>query len=134
MFLPKGERHQYRVFLCFFGNAYGSVWWSRRVFSLWGRHRAKVRLVEVCRCYRSTSTRVPVHACQAVEWVVSCGWVSQATTYKNIDNFRRQLKMLGFSYDWEREMATTGETIDTVKATDVWGLGLGYGQDHTVIQ
>ncbi|MDO5309417.1 MAG: leucine--tRNA ligase [Planctomycetia bacterium] len=29
------------------------------------------------------------------------------TTEKNIDNFRRQLKMLGFSYDWSREVATT---------------------------
>ncbi|CAN0121138.1 unnamed protein product, partial [Discosporangium mesarthrocarpum] len=31
----------------------------------------------------------------------------QVTTYENIDNFRRQLKSLGFSYDWERELATT---------------------------
>lgn len=30
-------------------------------------------------------------------------------TRKNIDTFRRQLKMLGFSYDWKRELAT----IDT---------------------
>ncbi len=29
------------------------------------------------------------------------------TTEQNIDNFRRQLKMLGFSYDWDRELATT---------------------------
>ncbi|MDO4587283.1 MAG: leucine--tRNA ligase [Planctomycetia bacterium] len=29
------------------------------------------------------------------------------TTEKNIANFRRQLKMLGFSYDWNRELATT---------------------------
>ncbi|MDO5566553.1 MAG: leucine--tRNA ligase, partial [Planctomycetia bacterium] len=29
------------------------------------------------------------------------------TTEKNIANFRRQLKMLGFSYDWDREVATT---------------------------
>jgi leucyl-tRNA synthetase len=29
------------------------------------------------------------------------------TTEKNIDTFRRQLKMLGFSYDWDRELATT---------------------------
>ncbi|MDD3587481.1 MAG: leucine--tRNA ligase [Thermoguttaceae bacterium] len=29
------------------------------------------------------------------------------TTEKNIGNFRRQLKMLGFSYDWDREVATT---------------------------
>jgi leucyl-tRNA synthetase len=28
------------------------------------------------------------------------------TTQKAIDNFRRQLKMLGFSYDWSREIAT----------------------------
>lgn len=32
------------------------------------------------------------------------------TTEKNIDNFRRQLKMLGFSYDWDRELATTDVT------------------------
>ena len=31
----------------------------------------------------------------------------RVTTEKNIDNFRRQLKMLGFSYDWDRELATT---------------------------
>jgi len=28
-------------------------------------------------------------------------------TEKNIANFRRQLKMIGFSYDWDRELATT---------------------------
>ncbi|MFH1712592.1 MAG: leucine--tRNA ligase [Candidatus Jacksonbacteria bacterium] len=28
------------------------------------------------------------------------------STYKNIDNFRRQIKSLGFSYDWSREIAT----------------------------
>jgi leucyl-tRNA synthetase len=29
------------------------------------------------------------------------------TTEENIATFRRQLKMLGFSYDWDRELATT---------------------------
>jgi len=29
------------------------------------------------------------------------------TTEQNIANFRRQLKMIGFSYDWDRELATT---------------------------
>jgi leucyl-tRNA synthetase len=29
------------------------------------------------------------------------------STEKNIATFRRQLKMLGFSYDWDRELATT---------------------------
>ena len=28
-------------------------------------------------------------------------------TDKNIDNFRRQIKSLGFSYDWDREINTT---------------------------
>ncbi len=28
-------------------------------------------------------------------------------TWKNIDNFRRQIKSLGFSYDWDREFSTT---------------------------
>ncbi len=31
----------------------------------------------------------------------------RTTTDQNIANFRRQLKMLGFSYDWSRELATT---------------------------
>ena len=31
----------------------------------------------------------------------------RTTTEKNIANFRRQLQMLGFSYDWSRELATT---------------------------
>src|SRR3989339_1323630 len=29
------------------------------------------------------------------------------STKKNIDNFRRQLKLIGFSYDWDREIDTT---------------------------
>ena len=35
------------------------------------------------------------------------GTPPRVTTEKNIDTFRRQLKMLGFSYDWDREVATT---------------------------
>ena len=31
----------------------------------------------------------------------------RASTEKNIATFRRQLQMLGFSYDWDRELATT---------------------------
>ncbi len=30
-----------------------------------------------------------------------------ATTERNIGNFKRQLKMLGFSFDWDREVATS---------------------------
>ncbi len=35
------------------------------------------------------------------------GTPPRVTTEKNIGTFRRQLKMLGFSYDWDRELATT---------------------------
>jgi len=35
------------------------------------------------------------------------GTQPRITTEQNIANFRRQLKMLGFSYDWDRELATT---------------------------
>ena len=31
----------------------------------------------------------------------------RTTTERNIGNFRRQLQMIGFSYDWDRELATT---------------------------
>eukprot|EP00983_Pelagomonas_calceolata_P108134 1159421-Pelagomonas_calceolata.AAC.8 len=31
----------------------------------------------------------------------------RVTTERNIERFRQQLQMLGFSYDWEREVATT---------------------------
>src|SRR5690606_22270701 len=31
----------------------------------------------------------------------------RVSTERNIATFRRQLKMLGFSYDWSRELATT---------------------------
>jgi len=35
------------------------------------------------------------------------GTPPRETTERNIDTFRRQLRMLGFSYDWDREVATT---------------------------
>ena len=43
----------------------------------------------------------------AEQYAIKTGQHPSITTYQNIDNFRRQLKMLGFSYDWDREVATT---------------------------
>lgn len=45
----------------------------------------------------------------AEEHAIKTGTHPAVTTYKNIDTFRRQLQMLGFSYDWSREFATTDE-------------------------
>lgn len=43
----------------------------------------------------------------AEQHAIKTGTHPRETTFKNIATFRRQLKMLGFSYDWSREIATT---------------------------
>eukprot|EP00536_Pseudo-nitzschia_multiseries_P008345 jgi/Psemu1/296884/fgenesh1_pm.210_\ len=43
----------------------------------------------------------------AEQFAVQTGTQPAETTKKNIANFKRQLKMLGFSYDWDKELATT---------------------------
>ncbi|MBI3468171.1 MAG: class I tRNA ligase family protein, partial [Planctomycetes bacterium] len=43
----------------------------------------------------------------AEDYARRTGMHPRDTTYRNIGTFRRQLKMLGFSYDWDREFATT---------------------------
>jgi len=43
----------------------------------------------------------------AEQYAVKTGTHPSATTAKNIENFKRQIKMLGFSYDWDREINTT---------------------------
>ena len=43
----------------------------------------------------------------AEEHAIKTNTPPRIQTEKNIENFRRQLKMLGFSYDWDRELATT---------------------------
>jgi leucyl-tRNA synthetase len=43
----------------------------------------------------------------AEEHAIRTGTPPRESTERNIATFRRQLKMLGFSYDWSREVATT---------------------------
>jgi len=45
----------------------------------------------------------------AEQYAVETGTHPRITTEKNIDTFRRQIKSLGFSYDWDREINTTDE-------------------------
>jgi leucyl-tRNA synthetase len=45
----------------------------------------------------------------AEQHAIKTGTHPRITTDKNIDTFRRQLKMLGFSYDWSRELSTTDD-------------------------
>lgn len=43
----------------------------------------------------------------AEQYAVKTGTHPRITTEKNINRFREQLQMLGFSYDWDREVNTT---------------------------
>ena len=43
----------------------------------------------------------------AEQYAIKTGTHPSITTKENISNFKRQIKMLGFSYDWTREINTT---------------------------
>lgn len=43
----------------------------------------------------------------AEQYAIRTGTHPAVTTQQNVDNFRRQLQSLGFSYDWDREFATS---------------------------
>jgi len=43
----------------------------------------------------------------AENYAIATGIHPKITTQKNIDNFRRQIKSIGLSYDWDREIDTT---------------------------
>ncbi|ERJ13408.1 leucine--tRNA ligase [Haloplasma contractile] len=43
----------------------------------------------------------------AEQYAINTGNDPREFTYKNIDNFRRQIQSLGLSYDWDREVNTT---------------------------
>ena len=43
----------------------------------------------------------------AEQYAIQTGTHPRITTQNNINTFRRQIKMLGFSYDWDREVDTT---------------------------
>ncbi len=71
----------------------------------------------------------------AEQYAIKTGEHPRKITDQNIDNFRRQLKMLGFSYDWDREIATTDE--DYVRWTQwiflqLFKRGLAYESEMPV--
>ncbi len=66
---------------------------------------------------------------------IKTGTHPNITTQENIKTFKRQLKMLGFSYDWEREVATSN--IDYYKWTQwifvqLYNKGLAY-ESHMMV-
>ncbi len=71
----------------------------------------------------------------AENYAVKTGTHPRLTTERNIETFRRQLQMFGFSYDWDREVATTDP--DYYKWTQwiftlLYGKGLAYEAEVAV--
>ncbi len=67
----------------------------------------------LCRYYRMQGYSVlhpmgfDAFGLPAEEHAIKTNTPPRKSTEKNIANFRRQLRQLGFSYDWDREIATT---------------------------
>lgn len=71
----------------------------------------------------------------AEQYAIRTGTHPQETTKKNINTYRRQLKSLGFSYDWSRELATSN--VDYYKWTQwiftkLYEKGLAYEDTREV--
>lgn len=71
----------------------------------------------------------------AEQYAVKTGTHPRVTTEKNVNRFREQLKSLGFSYDWDREVNTTDP--DYYKWTQwiflkLYNKGLAYEDDVPV--
>ena len=71
----------------------------------------------------------------AENYAIKTGKHPKATTEKNIDNFRKQIKSLGFCYDWNREIST--HSSDYYRWTQwifiqLFNKGLAY-ESHTPI-
>jgi leucyl-tRNA synthetase len=71
----------------------------------------------------------------AEQYAIRTGTHPRITTEANINNFRRQLKALGFSYDWEREFATSDPNYYKWTQwifTKLYEKGLAYEAEVTV--
>jgi len=71
----------------------------------------------------------------AENYAIKTGTHPSITTEKNITTFTRQLKMLGFSFDWDREVTTS--KIDYYKWTQwlfvqIYNKGLAYESEMNV--
>jgi leucyl-tRNA synthetase len=69
------------------------------------------------------------------QYAIKTGTHPKATTAANVGNFKRQLRSLGFSYDWSREINTTDP--DYFKWTQwifkqLFKRGLAYVEDKPV--
>ncbi|MEO0326552.1 MAG: class I tRNA ligase family protein, partial [Myxococcota bacterium] len=95
----------------------------------------------VCRYLRATGVDVlhpmgfDAFGLPAEQHAIKTGEPPASNTANNVDTFRRQLKMLGFSYDWSREVNTTDPAY--VRWTQwiflqLFERGLAYQDEATV--
>lgn len=71
----------------------------------------------------------------AEQYAVRTGTHPAVTTKQNIDTFRRQLQALGYSYDWDREFATSDATYYKWTQwifTQLYNRGLAYEAEVSV--
>lgn len=71
----------------------------------------------------------------AEQYAIRTGTHPRETTKKNIDTFRDQLQSIGFSYDWEREIATSDASYYKWTQwifTKLYERGLAYEAEMTV--
>jgi len=71
----------------------------------------------------------------AEQYAIRTGTHPAETTQKNIQNFRRQLQSLGFSYDWDREVATSDASYYKWTQwifTELYKKGLAYEAEAMV--
>jgi leucyl-tRNA synthetase len=71
----------------------------------------------------------------AEQYAIRTGTHPNLSTQINIDTFRRQLKALGFSYDWDREVATSDPSYYKWTQwifTKLYERGLAYEAEMTV--
>ena len=71
----------------------------------------------------------------AENYAIKTGTHPEKITKENIGTFKRQLKMLGFSYDWDREIATTDNNYYKWTQwifTQLYNKGLAYEDEISV--
>ena len=71
----------------------------------------------------------------AENYAIKTGTHPRVTTQANVDNFRKQIKSMGFLYDWDREISTTD--VDYYKWTQwiflqLYERGLAYESDMPI--
>ena len=75
----------------------------------------------------------------AEQYAIKTGTHPSETTRNNVENFRRQIKSIGFAIDWDREINTTDPRLLQVDPVDIpeiiqGGVGLRRREARVVVR